>query len=470
VAGATLSALSALVTKSLIRRSSGGHYDLHELIRQFAEQHLSEQAEEQAASRARHSDYYLGLFAQADGRLRGAAQREALAELSAEMPNFRAAWDWAIKQNEIAPLCQAAATLWYVYELRAWFEEGEKTFQDAAAAIQSRTTGSQPDDDTLAAVYEMRAHAAFFSFRLGNNASAHAALAPSARYLQSSADQFGGMVALWYLGFIFWQLGKFEEARDSFQASLEKARACGARWYVSMVGQFIGIVALDQGDYDRSRQYLAEGLAKAREIGDPTLIAHSLVFLSLAVKALGQMAEAEKYLRESLSLTQESGYRWGIGNTLDGLGLLAQATNPHEARSFFSASCEVFRDIGDPRSLSRVLNHQGYNFLTIGDAGEAQKSFIAVLRMARAGSYLPYTLDALAGLAIIWAASAASERALELASCVLQHPAATHEARTRAEQLRSELALQLTPQQVESAQTRVQLRSLDQVVDQILGA
>jgi predicted ATPase len=41
VAEATLSVLSTLVTKSLIRRNGDGRYDLHELIRQFAAEHFS---------------------------------------------------------------------------------------------------------------------------------------------------------------------------------------------------------------------------------------------------------------------------------------------------------------------------------------------------------------------------------------------------------------------------------------------
>src|SRR5204862_106591 len=92
VADATLSALSALVTKSIIRHSGEGRYDLHELIRQFAAEHLMLRPGEQATTQARHGRYYLTYFCQADARLRSSAQRETLAELTAEMDNFRAAW------------------------------------------------------------------------------------------------------------------------------------------------------------------------------------------------------------------------------------------------------------------------------------------------------------------------------------------------------------------------------------------
>ncbi len=88
VAEATLPVLSTLVTKSLIRRSGTGRYDLHELIRQFAAEQLAERPAEQTATQARHGHYYLTFFGQSDERLRSSTQREALAELTVELREF----------------------------------------------------------------------------------------------------------------------------------------------------------------------------------------------------------------------------------------------------------------------------------------------------------------------------------------------------------------------------------------------
>jgi predicted ATPase len=57
VAETTLPVLSALVMKSLIRRSGAGRYDLHELIRQFAAEELARHPEDQSATQACHSTY-----------------------------------------------------------------------------------------------------------------------------------------------------------------------------------------------------------------------------------------------------------------------------------------------------------------------------------------------------------------------------------------------------------------------------
>jgi hypothetical protein len=45
VAGTTLPLLSALVSKSLLRRTSAGRYDLHDLVRQYALDQLDRDAQ-----------------------------------------------------------------------------------------------------------------------------------------------------------------------------------------------------------------------------------------------------------------------------------------------------------------------------------------------------------------------------------------------------------------------------------------
>src|SRR5512136_2049491 len=196
-----------------------------------------------------------------------------------------------------------------------------------------------------------------------------------------------------------------------------------------MVRQYIGIIAFDEEEYDLARNYLTEALASARGMGDPTLIAHILGYLGQTMLALGRPTEAEEFLRESLALTQEIGYRHGIGNALDGLGLIAQVTSPQEARVLFSASCDVYREINDLQSLSRVLGHQGHNALALGDVVGAQNSFIAILRLSHEGGYVPYLLDALVGIATLQAKRGDIEQALELLFIVLAHPASVQDTR-----------------------------------------
>ncbi len=467
VAGATIPVLAALMTKSLIRRDSAGGYDLHELIRQFAAERFAERPDEQTSTQACHSKYYLIFFSRARGRLRSSVQRAVLAELTAEMDNFRAAWDWAIAHHDFAHACQVSATLYHVYELRAWFEEGETVFHDAAEAIQSHTEETNPDE-ALTFIHIMRTHWAYYSFRLSKSALPYASLLSSATFLQSSTDQFAAAYSMWYLGIVCWTLGRFAEAIDSLRASLEKAKTHGERWHEAAAGEYIGIVLHERGEYEQARPYFVEALAIARDLGDPMLIAHILAYMSRTVVALGRITEAEAILRESLALAQEIGYRPGIGHALDGLGRLAQMTSPDKARTLFAASYGVYQETGDLRNMARVLSHQGHNSLARGDDADAQNSFLLALRLTREGGFIPFALDALVGLASVQAKQGDLEHVLKLVLIVLNHPASWQETKGRAQTLCTELKARLIPQQIELAETQARTHSFDHVLAEIL--
>ncbi len=467
VVGATISVLSTLMTKSLIQRDSAGRYDLHELIRQFAAEQFAELPDAQTATRARHSNYYLTFFSRANERLQSSAQRQALAELTAEMDNFRAAWDWAIAHHDLAQACQLSPTLYHVYELRAWLEEGATVFHDAEEAIRSYIEQTNADE-ALNAIHIMRAHSAYYRFRLGKSAVPYASLLSSATFLQSSTDQFAAAYSMWYLGIVCWTLGRLAEAIDSLQVSLEKAKTLGKRWHEAAAREYIGIVMHERGEYEQARPYFIEALAIARKLGDPMLIAHILAYMSRTIITLGRLTEAEAILQESLALAQEIGYRPGIGHALDGLGRLAQITNPDKARALFTASYAVYKETGDLRNMARVLGHQGYNSLARGDDIDAQNSFIAVLRLVREGGFTPFALDALAGLASLQAKQGDRQHALELLLIVLNHPASLQETQDRADHLRSELEAQFTSTQIEAIQAHAAEKNFEAIVEELL--
>jgi predicted ATPase len=94
VAQATPQILTALVDKSLLRWEGVAHYDLHELVRQYASEKL-EQAGEATDTRNQYAAYYLALAEDAAPQLYGAAQGTLLERLEHEQDNLRAALAWS---------------------------------------------------------------------------------------------------------------------------------------------------------------------------------------------------------------------------------------------------------------------------------------------------------------------------------------------------------------------------------------
>ena len=97
VAGADLRLLSDLVSKSLVRRSDFGRYELHELLRQYAAEKLAAGSPDAlAATRERHARHYLGVLDERRGALVGKGVVQARDELRRELDNLRVAAEWAV--------------------------------------------------------------------------------------------------------------------------------------------------------------------------------------------------------------------------------------------------------------------------------------------------------------------------------------------------------------------------------------
>jgi len=282
VTGATLSVLSALVIRSLLRCTAAGRYDLHELVRQYADSKLAADPLELERVQERHSNYYLAFLEERGAMLRSSHQKNVLAELTAEMDNIRATWEWSIDHQDPAHLCRVSTTLAYLFEIHNWFVEGEIAFRNAAEAIHRRASeNNQADEAYQDRIYQialnaMLAHSAFFTFSLGKSEEAFTMLALSSDFLRSSNDEYAAIYSLWYFGIVCWVLGRFMEANESFHESLAKTRGYGDRWYEAHLIGFLGIVAHEQGTYSEAYHYLSDALAIARQLGDMTLTSHAL--------------------------------------------------------------------------------------------------------------------------------------------------------------------------------------------------
>ncbi len=247
VAGATLSVLSTLVTKSLVRRSGAGRDDLHELIRQFAAEHLAERPEEQTAALARHGRYYLTYFSQADGRLRSSRQRKALAELTAEMDNFRPAWDWAVTQGEFALIEQTTRLFAMLYDTRGWLQEGHDTLGRAVSALEMAHGQSPPDITHQVALGHLLAARSVLASRLGEYEPAQAMLERSLEILRPLDEPRVLVESITFLGTVMELSSNYGRALELYSQGLEIATAIGDRWFAALCLTCVtGLVGITQ--------------------------------------------------------------------------------------------------------------------------------------------------------------------------------------------------------------------------------
>ena len=350
VAEAKLSMLSALVTKSLIHRSGDDRYDLHELIRQFTAEQFSEHQDEQTTTQARHGSYFLTYFGLADGRLRSSAQREVLAELTAEMDNFRAAWDWAVTHGGFALIEQTLRMFAMLYDTRGWLQEGLDTLGRAINALETAHGQSPSDRTDQIALGHLLTVRSLLASRMAQYKQAQAMLERSLEILRPLNELHVLVVSISFLGLVMEMTGNYDKALELYSEGLEVATAISDRWYAAFCLTCLnGLVAITHVmvEPENTHEQLQTAVADWRAIGDPRLTAFGLNTLSQSALRLGRYDEAHAALEESVALNTSIGDRWVLGSAYRGLGVVAQAQGEHQqAVEMFRKSLDTFTELG----------------------------------------------------------------------------------------------------------------------------
>lgn len=476
VASATLPLLSALMDKSLVWRNAKDRYDLHELLRQYAAARLQAESQEEFEVRAQHADYYLTLLQTHESILQSNRQKEALAKFIPETDNIRVAWDQAVSHRRLDLIRRAAWPLWYIYELRLYFQEGEALFMRGAEMARNwlsefdASNSVEEQTRVEGALGALLAHQAFFCFRQGDSALSLQLFQDSIALLMRLDEPSMQAYALAHYGILCWLRGEFEESNRSFRESLPLSHSVDDRWQLALFTTFMGMAVHEQGDYAEAYRLLSESMHRSRTLGDPRLIALASGYLSRSAHALGRLAEMNDLLREGLQTAQQTNDRFGVVPTLERLALVAQASRDAvEAHQLFEESIELLRETGDWWSLSRVLNQAGQFAVEQGDEPLAQARFVEACKAGLTAHVRPNVLNALAGLAALFTRQGNHARAIELTIYIQKDPASTQDTKDHAEKLRTELEKQFNPRQIEAVRSHVQSMSLETIVQELTG-
>jgi predicted ATPase len=479
VAGASLTQLSGLVAKSLLRRTQVGRYDLHNLVRQYALDYLRQDDVEEAEIRRRHGHYYAALLERRGAAFKGPGQPAVVAELLADLANLRLAWKWAATHRRAAELSQSADTLFWLYESQSNCREGAPLFGQAVQSLDSDAgaVAALAGDEGRArrlALGQALSYQGFCCFRSGQHPQARALLERSLEQLHLTAstlpERSAYSNALAFLGIITYRMGEYPEGRRLLEEALPIKRALDDRWGAALCLRQLGLIAYALGEYDQAHRLLSESLALCRAMGNRWATAFSLNFLGTVAHALGAYDEAAQLLSEGLAISQKLADRFNSAIALSGLGMVHQALGrTAAARDCLEASVAIWRAIDDHGNLAQTLNRLGRSLLAQADWPAARSCFAEALKLARVAQIAPVMLDALLGMAALRAQEGTPAAALELVLHILHDPAGSHTTHARAEQLRIELAAQLASDQIAAIDTQVRDTTLDRLTQDLVA-
>jgi DNA-binding SARP family transcriptional activator len=350
VAGASLPILATLVEKSLVQAEPNGRYNLHELLRQFAAERLSEAAAEYAA-RQRHGAFYLGLLKAREPALLGPEQRAAVTAIGEDLDNVQLAWRWAVGQADTEAVARVIDPLFAYYQIRSRYCEGDELFGWAATGWQP--SAAQPQAQAVRA--KLLARWGYFSGSLQGFAAANERLQAALALSPPPAER---AFALCQLGRIAVDQGDRAAGEAYLRQSLELSRAIGDQRAEARALNGLAKAAFEFGDFVPAAELARQSLALCRQVGRPDQIATALGLLAWPTNCLGGYAESAAYWQEGLALYEQLGDTLGATVTREFLGWVAWCEGgPRlpEAIAHYETALATFREFGHRQWLAMCL-------------------------------------------------------------------------------------------------------------------
>ncbi len=289
ITGAHLGILLSLLNQGLIRKQAHERFDMHELLKQYANSKLESQ---KILARAKeiHLHYYLELTKDGRARISSHEGEALMAALKLELENLLAALDFALGLDDATACQKLIANLWYFLYTKGFYIEVMHYLQ----AVYDRLG---PDNADRAEVMQglggmniiLGNHEAGERYSLESIALAeHLGLE---KILQSNYGQLAIMHRL---------KGDLDKAFDfnykSYEMSLQ------TKHQIDINLNNLGTLCIVKGDYKEAQSYLSKALTITRELALTESLSARLFNLSQVEMMLGNYDDAERYALENLEL------------------------------------------------------------------------------------------------------------------------------------------------------------------------
>jgi predicted ATPase/DNA-binding XRE family transcriptional regulator len=294
--------LAALVDASLVQVDipvdGPVRFGMFELIRDYALQRLRISGEEEPCRR-RHAVYYARLSESASSQVPG--QRAQGAFLLQDVPNARAAIQWAEEQQEVALGLQLARFSW-----GGWFSQGRI---NEAEGLLERMLALSWQNGKQGVPFGSRA-LALYAFgqsllRRGKTERAEVVAREALSRAQKSRDHCGICSALAILGQIAQRSGNLDEAAIFLVESDEHARFGESPDLRGITLRNLAELARMQGDLASATALYEAALAVARTTGTTFGVALIMTMLGHLAHQQQNYALAKERYREGLTLLNE---------------------------------------------------------------------------------------------------------------------------------------------------------------------
>ena len=170
------------------------------------------------------------------------------------------------------------------------------------------------------------------------------------------------------------------------------------------------------GQLNQALDYHRQALEIAKKLDAPLDIAKAKFGLGSTLIHLKSLDEAKTLLEESISVFETTGDQRLLGMAVGNLGLIAGLQGDLEGqRRSYEKAMAILESVGELTPLQVGHHNMIYVYLTLGEIALAQEHALSLLELAQLSSEIKDLCRAYAGLAMVYTAQGALEKASDYA-------------------------------------------------------
>lgn len=355
-------------------------YEMHETIRQFAQEYLRGSDQEEDALE-RHARYYGQLVSWAAENRAGQTSPVRLRTVQDDHDNLQRAFEWLLAHDQEQALALVAqlGTELNFWELGGFFQEGRRWLQRALESTQA--SASIQRAQALLASADLSSAISDFDYGLQCARQAQ-------DLFHQLNDQRGEIDAHLKYCELAELAGEHANLHEQAEEALHMAEQMSYTAGIAKARLILGSIVFHSGEFETAIQYVLPSVALWRELDKPFELATALNRLSSALLEIREYAAGQQALLECRDIYQSLGYRRGVATAIQNLGGVAFDLGDYAgARALFCDSLRIRRDLGLQRGYA-------YSFEFIADVDEIEKRYERAVQLLAAADTLRVRLGA----------------------------------------------------------------------------
>jgi predicted ATPase/class 3 adenylate cyclase/tetratricopeptide (TPR) repeat protein len=469
VASVDLKMLSDLVNKSLIKRTDEGRFEVHELLRQYANEKLRGDSQELEECSEKHCRYYVEFLGERKSALMGENLLEVREEIRGEMENVRSAVKWALRKWDSDQVRNMLKTYYDFLLVHGW-HDARDTFIHLADFIRSERKDPAypvPSKDPvylLAKALEARLH-----IGLGAVEDAERIVNKYLPPIRELGEDIELASILFSSAVVSTLRGNFEEAVPVYDEALAVGRKCNADTMLAICLIYSGWNYYGMGDYERAEVDFEESYRMLDEQKNQWGKGFALSKLGLVAYGMKDYELSIKRHSEAREILTAFGDKAGIAYTTSRLSMGTYELGQYEeAKELGLEGFKLFNEIGHRWGMTATLCRSGFAQVKLGEIDQANAKFYKGLEFAMEFGYIPLALPAIGGIACCLVEKDEHTRAAELFEFFDNDPATHKIYKEIVKPWRSALGDVLSVEELELARARGREFEFEALVKELL--